>query len=351
MLDFSFQRCKDDFEMLDTVPQPAVTTLFANRAVVSVVAAFALSAAAQGALGQEAFPVKPVRFVVPYPPGGSTDPTARLIGAHLTSMWRQQVVVENRAGGDTIIGSTVVANAAPDGYTLLYAATTHVIIPLLHKNLPFNALRDFTPVATIATNEKLLVVHPGVPANNLQELVAHAKANPGKLNFAMTASGSANHLASEMLNIMAGIRTLMVPYKGAGPALTDLMGGHVQMQFVLPVSVIQHVQRGAVRGIAISGDNRLAALPRVPTFTEAGLLRFEVSTWQGMLAPARVPHTIVNKISRAVAEILAIRDVQDKLSAQGSASFVSTPGQFAALMRAEQARYAKVIEAANIRLD
>jgi tripartite-type tricarboxylate transporter receptor subunit TctC len=167
----------------------------------------------------------------------------------------------------------------------------------------------------------------------------------------MTASGSANHLASEMLNIMAGIRTLMVPYKGAGPALTDLMGGHVQMQFVLPVSVIQHVQRGAVRGIAISGDNRLAALPRVPTFTEAGLLRFEVSTWQGMLAPARVPHNIVNKISRAVAEILAIRDVQDKLSAQGSASFVSTPGQFAALMRGEQARYAKVIEAANIRLD
>ena len=163
------------------------------------------------AAGQDAYPVRPVRFVVPYPPGGSTDPTARLIGTHLTSLWGQQVVVENRAGGDTIIGSTVVANAPPDGHTILYAATTHVIIPLLHKNMPFNSMKDFVPAATIATNEKLLVTHPSVPASNLQELIAHAKANPGKLNFAMTANGSANHLASEMLNIAAGIKTLMVP--------------------------------------------------------------------------------------------------------------------------------------------
>ena len=303
------------------------------------------------AAGQDAYPVRPVRFVVPYPPGGSTDPTARLIGTHLTSLWGQQVVVETRAGGDTIIGSTVVANAPPDGHTILYAATTHVIIPLLHKNMPFNSMKDFVPVATIATNEKLLVTHPSVPANNLHELIAHAKANPGKLNFAMTANGSANHLASEMLNIAAGIKTLMVPYKGTGPALTDLMGGHVQMQFVLPVAVIGHVQRGALRGIAISGEARLPALAKVPTFTEAGLSKLEVSTWQGILAPARVARALVNKISRDVAKTLAIRDVQDKLNAQGSTPYVSTPEAFARLMADESARYAKVVAAANIRLD
>jgi tripartite-type tricarboxylate transporter receptor subunit TctC len=211
-----------------------------------------------------------VRFVVPYPPGGSTDPTARLIGTHLTALWGQQVVVENRAGGDTIIGSAVVAGAAPDGYTAV--------------------------------------------------------------------------------NIQAGMRTLMVPYKSAGPALTDLLGGHVQLLFALPVAVIQHVQRGALRGIAVSGASRLPQLPKIPTFAEAGMPKLEVSTWQGILAPARVPRAIVGRISKDVAQILAIRDVRDKLNAQGSVPFVSTPEQFAQLMAAETVRYAKVVEAANIRL-
>ena len=312
-------------------------------------ACLALSAAAEVALCRDAFPVRPVRIVLPYPPGGSTDPMARLIGANLTAMWGQQLVVDNRGGGDTIIGSALVVKAAPDGYTLLYAATTLVLLPLLHKHMPFDPLRDLTPVATIATNEKLLVVHPAVAASNLQELIALARANPGKLNFAISVTGSANHLASEMLNIMAGMRTLHVPYKGAGPALTDLIGGHVQMFFSLPIAVIPHVQRGALRGIALSGDTRLPALPRIPTFTEAGLPKLEVSTWQGILAPARVPSGIVRKISRDVAQILGTRDVQDKLIAQGAVLFVSTPEQFATLMRAETARYAKVIEAANIR--
>jgi tripartite-type tricarboxylate transporter receptor subunit TctC len=316
-----------------------------------LLACFAISVAATAVAAQGAYPARPVRFVVPYPPGGSTDPIARLIGVHLGAIWGQQVVVENRPGGDTIIGTGIVAKAPPDGHTILYAATTHVIIPLLHKNLPFDSMRDFMPVATIARNEKLLVTHPAVPANTLAELIAHAKANPGKLNFAMTANGSANHLANEMLNIMAGIRTLQVPYKGAGPALTDLMGGHVQLLFALPISVIQHIKAGSLRGIAISGDARLPALPRIPTFTEAGLLKFEVSTWQGILAPARVSPAIAGKISRDVAQILATRDVQDKLTGQGAAPFVTTPEQFASLMKAEAARYAKVIEAANIRLD
>lgn len=322
----------------------------ANRMLAGCFTVLALSGAAQVVFGQANYPARPVRFVVPYPPGGSTDPTARLIGGGLTSIWGQQVVVENRPGGDTIIGASVVANAPTDGHTILYTATTHVIIPLLHKKMPFDSMKDFAAVATVATNEKLLVIHPNVPAHNLQELIAHAKANPGKLNFAMTANGSANHLASEMLNIAAGIKTLMVPYKGAGPALTDLMGGHVQLLFALPVSVIQHAQRGAVRGIAMSGDKRLPQLPKIPTFAEAGLPNLEVSTWQGILAPVKVPRAIVDKISKDVAQVLGQRDIQEKLNAQGSTPFVSTPEQLAALMKAEHARYAKVVEAANIRL-
>jgi tripartite-type tricarboxylate transporter receptor subunit TctC len=311
----------------------------------------ALSVAATAAFCQDSFPVRPVRFVVPYPPGGSTDPIARLIGTALTANWGQQVIVENRPGGDTRIGSAIVAKAPPDGHTILLAATTHVIIPLLYKNMPFDAYRDFAPVATLASSEKLMVVHPAIPANNLQEFIAHAKANPGKLNYATTGSGSANHLMNESLNVMAGIRTQQIPYKGAGPALTDLMGGHVQFAFSVPIAVIQHVKSGALRGIAVSGDSRLAAAPRIPTFAESGFPKFDAKTWQGIFAPAGVPRPIVNKISRDVAQILATRDVQEKFNSQGVSPFISTPEQLASLMKADSARYVKIIADANIRIE
>ena len=323
----------------------------ARRRSVRCLSGVALCLAAALAAGQEAYPSKPVRIIVPYPPGGSTDPLARLVGTNLTANWGQQIVVDNRAGGDTIIGTSLAAKAPADGYTFLYHATTLVLLPLLHKHMPVDPFRDLVPVATVATNEKLLVVHPGVQANTLQELIALAKANPGKLNFAMTARGSANHLANEMLNLMVGIRTVQVPYKGAGPALTDLIGGHVQMLFALPISALPHVQRGVLRGLAISGEKRLPQLPQIPTFAEAGLPKLEVSTWQGILAPARVPREIVAKVSRDVAQALASRDVHDRMQAQGATPFVSTPERFLALMRDESVRYAKVIEAANIRLD
>lgn len=314
-------------------------------------AAIALGIVAAPSLAQDAYPSKPVRFVVPYPPGGSTDPLARLMAVHLTQRWTQQVVVENRPGGDTIIGTSLVAKASPDGYTLLYHATTVVLLPLLHKHMPFDTLKDFTPIATMAANEKLLVVHPAVQATTLQELIALAKANPGKLNFAMTGNGSANHLANEMLNLAAGIKTVQVSYKGAAPALTDLVGGHVQLLFALPIAAAQHVQRGALRALAISGPSRLPSLPNVPTFAEAGMPKLEVSTWQGILGPARLPRSVVERISRDVGQVLAIKDVQDKMTAQGASPLVNNPEQFGALMKAESARYAKVIEAANIRLD
>ena len=322
-----------------------------TKGATRVLVSFVLSVAATAAVCQDAYPVRPVRFVVPYPPGGSTDPIARLVGANLSVNWGQQVIVENRAGGDTIIGADIVAKAAADGHTILLAATTHVIIPLLHKNMPYDALRDFAPVATICSSEKLLVVHPAVPANNLQEFIAHARANPGKLNYATTGSGSANHLMNESLNIMAGIRTQQISYKGAGPALTELIGGHVQFAFGVPIALIQHIKSGALRGIAISGDARLPAVPRVPTFAESGLPKFDAKTWQGILAPARVPRVIVDKISRDVAKLLSAREMQEKLIGQGVAPFISTPGQLTLLMKADTARYAKIIEAANIRIE
>jgi len=314
-------------------------------------AAIALGILAAPSHAQDVYPNKPVRFVVPYPPGGSTDPLARLLGTHLTQRWGQQVVVENRPGGDTIIGTSLVAKANPDGYTLLYHATTVVLLPLVHKHMPFDTLKDFTPIATMAANEKLLVVHPAVQATTLQELITLAKANPGKLNFAMTGNGSANHLANEMLNLAAGIKTVQVSYKGAAPAVTDLIGGHVQLLFALPIAAAPHVQRGALRAIAISGPARLPSLPNVPTFAEAGMPKLEISTWQGILGPARLPRSVVDKISRDVAQVLAIKDVQDKMNAQGATPLVHTSEQFSALMKAESARYAKVIEVANIRLD
>jgi tripartite-type tricarboxylate transporter receptor subunit TctC len=321
------------------------------KAVTRALVCCALSVAATAAQSQDAYPTRPVRFVVPYPPGGSTDPIARLIGTTLSAGWGQQVVVENRPGGDTLIGSGIVAKAAPDGYTILLAATTHVINPLLHKNMPFDALRDFAPVATISSSEKILVVHPAVPANNLQELIAHAKANPGKLNYATTGTSSANNLMNESLNLMAGIRTQQIPYKGAGPALTDLIGGHVQFAFSVPISVIQHIKSGALRSIAVSGEASLPAMPRILTFAESGFPKFDAKTWQGIIAPARVPRAIVDKLSREVAQILSTREMQDKLTSQGVAPFISSPDQFAVLMKADSARYAKIISAANIRIE
>lgn len=310
-----------------------------------------LLALAGPALAEQAYPVKPIRFVVPFPPGGSTDPLARLVGQKLTEAWGQQVIVDNRPGGATVIGTEVVAKSAPDGYTILLAASTHVINSLLMHNLPYDSFKDFTPVANLIKSEFILVLHPGVPANNLHEFIALAKSSPGKLNYATAGNANPNHLAGELFNMMAGVKMQAVPYKGGGPAIADLIGGQVQVLFSVLYSVIPQIKAGKLKAIAVARETRLSSLPQVPTFAEAGLPGFDPKSWQGIIAPAGTPKATIDKLAGEIGKILAQREVSEKLINQGTEPYYLGPEQFAALMQSDSARIAKIVKAANIKLD
>ena len=302
------------------------------------------------AQAQTHYPAKPIRLIVPFVPGGSTTIVARLIGQKLTDAWGQQVVVDNRGGGNTIIGSDAMVKAAPDGYTILHVTSTHVINPSLLKT-PYDAVKDFAPVATMVATETLLVVNPLLPANNLQELIALAKAKPGHLNFASSGSGTTNHLAIELFSIMAGIKMQHIPHKGAGPAVTDLIAGQVQVFTNNALPLTPFVKSGRIRALAVSGETRLLSLPDVPTFTQAGLPGFDVKSWQGILAPAKTPPAVIDKLSREIGRILRAPEVRDTLLVMGADPLVSTPQQFSALIKADLVKYAKLIKDAKIRLE
>lgn len=298
---------------------------------------------------QQAYPNKPIRFIVPYAPGGSGDTTARLVGQKLAESWGQQVIVDFRPGGNTVIGTEALTKAPPDGYTILFITAAHVTVRFLIAT-PYDPITDFTPVTTLASSEYLLVVHPSVPANNLQEFIALAKSNPGQLNYASSGSGGMAHLTTEMFSMMTGIKMQHIPYKGGGAAVIDLLGGQVQVLFNVPVAQLQHVKSGKLKAIAISGKTRSPNLSQVPTFAEAGVPAFDPKTWFGVLAPRGTPTEIVDKLSTEITKILTMPEVQEKLIGQGLDPFISTPAQFAALMTADMAKYARVIKTANIKL-
>ena len=312
--------------------------------------AFALACAPLAAISQVHYPVKPIRWIVPFPPGGSTTIIARLLSQKVTESWGQQVVVDNRGGGNTIIGSEALVRSAPDGYTILQVTSTHVINPSLLPT-PYDAVKDFAPIANLVATETLLVATPSLPANNLQELIALAKAKPGQINFGSSGSGTTNHLAMELFAIMAGIRMQHIPYKGAGPGVTDLMGGQIQLfsNNALPLTPL--VKSGKIKAIAVSGEKRLRSLPDVPTFTQAGLPGYEVKSWQGLLAPVKTPKAIIDKLSQEIARILQTHDISETLINMGADPLVSTPQEFAALIKRDLVRYAKLIKDANIKLD
>ncbi len=320
------------------------------NAVVRMVMGVALMGLAGFVAAQQTYPNRPIRIITPYPPGGTTTPLVRIVGEKLTESWGQQVLVENRGGGNTIIGVEAAAKSAPDGYTLLLVVQTHVIVPNL-MSTPYDPIKDFAPIGTVCKTELTLVLHPSMPANNLQEFIALAKSKPGAINYASSGGGTTTHLAAAMFEHRTGAKMQHIPYKGGGPAMTDLLGGQVQAYFQSPLVVMPFVKAGKIKGIAISGEARFPGLPQVPTFSEAGLPGFELRIWYGILAPAGTPNEIVNKLSAELARILAMPDVKVKLENQGMDPFISTPAQFTALMVADLAKFAQVIKAANIKFN
>ncbi len=317
---------------------------------VKAVSVLALSLFALSTGAQTAYPGKPVRLVLPYSTGGSADTVARLLAPRLQEAWKQTVLVENKPGANAVIGTDFVAKAAPDGHTLLVALTTHVISPSLIKT-PFDPVKDFAPVATIAAAELCLAANPDFPANTLPELIALAKAKPGEINYATTQIGGNQHLAAELLGIMTGAKLTAVPYKGGGEALTAVLGGHSQLYLGAISSLIPVVKSGKLKGIAVSGETRNPAIPNVPTFTQGGVPNLDVRLWFGVLAPAGTPKDIVDKIAAQVAAILATADFKEALQKQGLDPLVGGPEQFGALLKTDFARYAQVIKTANIKVE
>ena len=296
------------------------------------------------------YPVKPVRIVVPFAPGGGTDILTRIILPKLNETLKQQLIVDNRPGAGSQIGTEAVAKAAPDGYTLLMVDTAFMTNPSLYSKLAYSE-KDFAPVALAATAPVIMIVHASVPVRTVKELVALARAQPGALNFASGGPGSSTHLGVELLKYVAKIDLVHIPYKGTGPAVADVLGGQVTMMFAGISSVKQHVEAGRLRAIAVTGERRSPAMPKVPTFGEAGMRAVDASSYWGMLAPARTPPDIVARLSTAMTQVLNLPDVRDKLVELGFDPIGGNPTQYAALLAKENDKWAKVIRAAGVKLD
>jgi tripartite-type tricarboxylate transporter receptor subunit TctC len=298
----------------------------------------------------QTFPSKPIRIVVPFTPGGPNDILARMIGQRYTAAWGQQTLVDNRPGGGTVIGTDIVAKAAPDGHTLLMVSTSHAANPNLMPKLPFDTLKDFTSVGQAVSSPNVLVVHPSIPARTTRDLIAIAKARPGQITFASGGSGAATHLAGELLKIMSGVDMTHIPYKGAGPATIDLISGQVTWMFGTILPTLPHVRAGKLRALAVSGKQRAAVLPEVPTVAEH-VPGFEASSWYGVFAPAGTPMEIVTKLNQEMARALTPPEVRQRLAAEGTEVVAGRPEEFTALFRAEVAKWARVIRESGIRLE
>jgi tripartite-type tricarboxylate transporter receptor subunit TctC len=303
---------------------------------------FAYSAGAQ-----DNYPKRPIRLISPFAPGGSTTYTARLVGQQLTEAWGQQVVVDNRPGANTVIGTRLAATSAPDGYTLLVASSALAGNHTLVKT-PYDALKDLVMIASVMSYESVLVVPPSLPVKRVKDLIALAKAKPGQITFGTSSSGGTTHMLAELFNLEAGIRTLHVPYKGGGPAVADLMGGHIQFFLSNPVNVASQIRSGRLRALAVTGSARLAAFPDVPTFAEEGLPGMRLTSWQGICGPAGIPAVIVNRISGEIEKLVAKPNTQQILRRLGFEPFYNNPEKTAAILREDIAAYARIIKAANI---
>ena len=318
-----------------------------HRAALILAAALAASAAHAGV-----YPSKPIRFVVAFPPGGGTDIIARSIAQKLAERLAQQVLVDNRPGAGGNIGTDIVAKSAPDGYTLLMGSAGPLAINAsLFAAMPFDPVRDLAPVTLAASTPNVLVVQPSLKATTVTELISLAKAHPGEINFASSGHGTPAHLAGELFNSMAGVKLVHVPYKGATPALADLLGGQVQLMFSTMPPALPHVKDGKLRALAVTSAKRSPATPDLPTVDEAALPGFEANTWHGVVVPAGTPASIVAKLNREIVAILHLPEIVERLSSQGAEPVGSTPEEFAAYIRSETTKWAKVVRESGARAE
>ena len=313
-------------------------------------AAGCVGCTAYGAQPASPFPTKPVRLVVTFPPGGSADIVARTVGAKLTSSWAQQVIIDNRSGAAGTIGTEIAARAAPDGHTLLLGSSGALVVnPLMGSKLGYDPARDFAPISLLVVIPQLLVVNSSLPVGTVSELIAFAKARPGKLNYASVGQGSPNHLAMELFKSMTGVDVVHVPFKGAGPAITDLLGGQVQVMFNPMPALLPHVKTGKLRPLGVGSTRRSTVIPEVPTVAEAGVPGFEYVLWYALLAPARTPKATLDKLNADVVAALADAELAQRLSSQGAEPRSTTAAELARFIADETRRLKKVIDAARIR--
>ena len=298
------------------------------------------------------YPAKPIHLIVPFPPGGGNDTVARAIAQQISPELGQPVVIDNRPGAGGSVGAELAAKAAPDGYTLFLAGVgSHVVNPNLHKKLGYDPLKDFAPITLIASAPSVLVVNPKVPAQNIAEFTAYARAHPGVLNYASNGNGSAAQLAAAMYESMAGVKMVHVPYKGIAPAMTDLMGGEVQLMFGTVVALVPHIQAGKLRALAVTGKKRSALLPEIPTLRESGLPEYEAGSWYGIEAPAGTPRPIIDQLNAAMVKALKQPEVARRLALDGAEVIGSTPEEFGAHIKAELERVGHVVRAAGIQIE
>ena len=323
------------------VPTPVVRLL-----ATALLACFASALYAQ----QDPYPNRPIRIIVPYAPGGSTSWTSRLVGDRLMAAWGQPVIIDNRPGASTVIGTEAGVKSKPDGYTLFYIGSQLSTNYWLVKT-PYDARKDIAPIANVSSYENLLTVHPSLPVTTLKSFISFAKGRPGQLNYATSSYGGPTHLVVVLLNMVTGIKTEAIHYKGGGPAVIDVMGGHVHFVMGVPVNVVTHIKAGRLKAVAIAGDQRLKALPNVPSFAEEGLPRVSLPNWQGIGGPTGLPRPIIDKIAAEVEKLVAIPDTVQKLEAEGFVPYYRNPEQLSQLINANIDKVGKIVKAGNIKSD
>ncbi len=317
--------------------------LLTTLAVTALAVAFPLAA--------QEYPAKPVRIIIGFPPGGATDLVSRLMAPKYTGLLKQQFIVDNRPGANGVIGSDLAARAAPDGYSIHLATVGTLVLSPATGKVPYDPIKDFAPISQAVALQNIFIVHPTLPARTMKELIALAKANPGKLNFASSGIASTGHLAGELFKSMANVNLVHVPYKGGGPAIVDLVAGHVEIFVAIISTAVPQVKAGKARALAVTGTKRAAALPDVPTVAEAALKGYEATTWYGYVVPAATPRPIVERLHKATVTVLEMPDVKQTLLDQGIEAAPSSPEQFAAYIKSETGKWTKLIKASGIKVD